>query len=49
MNIRGLGDVKKEIKDEKNKKNRETYAGGESSGLAIENPNDISSKIVNKA
>ncbi len=33
--IRGLGDYKKE---EKKKKNSTSYAGGEKSGLAVENP-----------
>lgn len=37
--IRGLGDYKKD--DKKGKKNTESYAGGEKSGLAVESANDI--------
>ncbi len=45
--IRGLGDYKKG--DDKDQKKKTTsYAGGEKSGMAIENPDDIDS-IVEKA
>lgn len=44
--IRGLGDFKKDDKDAKKKTT--SYAGGEKSGMAIENPDDIDS-IVEKA
>mmetsp|Transcript_14607 Transcript_14607/g.16786 ORF Transcript_14607/g.16786 Transcript_14607/m.16786 type:complete len:248 (+) Transcript_14607:22-765(+) len=49
MNIRGLGDFKKDDKGPKpDKKNADTYAGGEKSGLAIEHPEDVDA-IVRKA
>lgn len=48
MNIKGLGDFKKgeEKKDGKQPKN--SYAGGEKSGMAVEHPDDIEG-IVEKA
>jgi UBX domain-containing protein 1 len=44
--IRGLGDYKKD--DKKDKKVTTSYAGGEKSGMAVENPTDIDG-IVEKA
>lgn len=44
--IRGLGDFKKDDKDAKKKTT--SYAGGEKSGMAVENPDDIDG-IVEKA
>ncbi len=44
--IRGLGDFKKE--EDKDKKKTSSYVGGEKSGLAVENPNDIDN-ILEKA
>ena len=47
--IRGLGDYKKDDKDDKNKKKPSTsYTGGEKSGMAVENPDDLE-KLVQKA
>lgn len=43
--IRGLGDYKKDSKKNEEKKT-ESYAGGESSGMAVEHPNDIDSIIA---
>ena len=42
-----LGDYKKDDKDDK-KKRTTAYAGGEKSGMAVENPSDIDG-IVEKA
>lgn len=40
--FRSLADVRKEENKEKaDKKNTESYTGGEKSGMAIENPDDI--------
>ena len=49
MNIRGMGDVKDTNKDKDSSKRKETYIGGESSGLAVEDNSKIESKIVSKA
>jgi UBX domain-containing protein 1 len=43
--IRGLGDFKKE---DDGKKKTTSYTGGEKSGMAVENPDDLES-IINKA
>ncbi len=45
--IRGLGDYKKEEKKD-DKKPKNSYAGGEKSGMAVEHPDDID-QIVEKA
>lgn len=45
--IRGLGDFKND-KDDKKKKNSTSYTGGEKSGMAVENPDDIEA-LVQKA
>lgn len=44
--IRGLGDYKKD--DDKSKKKTTAYTGGEKSGMAVENPDDIEG-IIEKA
>jgi UBX domain-containing protein 1 len=44
--IRSLGDFKKDDKDKKPKNT--SYTGGEKSGMAVENPDDIDA-IVEKA
>ncbi len=52
VNLRTLGDLKKEGKDEKDKEgvNRQSYVGGEKSGLMVEDDRgSILDKIVNKA
>lgn len=36
--IRGLGDYKKDDKSKDKKKPNTSYAGGESSGMAVEHP-----------
>jgi hypothetical protein len=41
--IRGLGDFKND-KDEKKKTNT-SYTGGEKSGMAVENPDDIEALV----
>lgn len=47
MNIKGLDDLNdKKSKGNDDKKKRETYVGGEKSGLAVEDDNDIVSKVV---
>lgn len=45
--IRGLGDFKND-KDDKKKKVSTSYTGGEKSGMAVENPDDIEA-LVQKA
>lgn len=40
MNIREFKDVVPDKKDKKSK-NRNVYVGGEKSGLAVEDPNDV--------
>lgn len=45
--IRGLGDYKKDNKDDKKGKKTTSYAGGDQSGIAVEN-DDIEA-IVQKA
>ena len=47
MNIRGLTDFKKEEKKD-GKQPKNSYAGGEKSGMAVEHPDDIDA-IVEKA
>jgi hypothetical protein len=47
MNIKGLGDFKKEEKKD-GKQPKNSYAGGEKSGMAVEHPDDIDG-IVEKA
>lgn len=39
--IRGLADFNKDKDKDKDKKKTSSYVGGESSGLAVENENDI--------
>ncbi|CAK77501.1 unnamed protein product (macronuclear) [Paramecium tetraurelia] len=46
--FRTLDDLKKNEKDEKQKKTSNSYAGGEKSGLSIENPPDFD-ELINKA
>ncbi|CAD8171717.1 unnamed protein product [Paramecium pentaurelia] len=43
-----LDDLKKNDKDEKKQKTSNSYAGGEKSGLSIENPDDYN-ELINKA
>ena len=45
-NFRTMKDVRD---DKKNSNNRESYVGGEKSGLAVEDNVDLASKIVDKA
>jgi hypothetical protein len=47
MNFKTMNDIKKNEK--KDKKATESYTGGERSGLAVENPSDPLSDIVNQA
>ena len=44
-----MGDVKDTNKDKDSSKRKETYIGGEGSGLAVEDNSKIESKIVSKA
>ncbi|CAK71949.1 unnamed protein product (macronuclear) [Paramecium tetraurelia] len=46
--FRTLDDLKKGEKDEKQKKTSNSYAGGEKSGLSVENPDDMD-QIINNA
>lgn len=48
MNIKGIDDVKGKKTDKKNEA-RETYIGGEKSGLMVEDDTNISSRIMKKA
>ena len=48
MNFRTIGDLNKKDK-KKHPKTTESYIGGEKSGLAVENPGDPLSDIVNQA
>ena len=45
-NFKTMKDVRD---DKKNTDNRESYVGGEKSGLAVEDNVDLASKIMNKA
>jgi UBX domain-containing protein 1 len=53
--FKSLDDLKKEEKEKKNKKTADSYTGGSSSGLAVENPDDSGkytgdfNKILDKA
>ena len=47
MNFKTMNDVRNDKK--KDPKTTESYTGGEKSGLAVENPNDPLSDLVNKA
>lgn len=40
MNIKGFNDIKKDDKPKKDKKVTDSYIGGQSSGLNVENPDD---------
>lgn len=46
-NVKGFGDYGKDKKDDKKKK--ESYIGGEKSGLAVEDADDDLEKIVKQA
>ncbi len=49
-NLRTFGDLKGEKKDNKEGQNRQSYVGGEKSGLLVEDDRgSILDKIVNKA
>ena len=48
MNIKGFGDYKKDDKGDDKKKKKDYYAGGKTSGIAIEGRDELD-KIVNMA
>lgn len=47
-NIKGLGDFSKDKGDNKDKK-KESYIGGQKSGLAVEDADDDLQKLVSRA
>ena len=48
MNIKGFGDYNKDDKGDDKKKKNDYYAGGKTSGIAVEGRDDLE-KIVNMA